>query len=57
MRGMAIESLERVSVVFPQTKFHRAPVREEHVERGPLLEAIGASGARVIVLSAPAGFG
>jgi LuxR family maltose regulon positive regulatory protein len=57
MNGLRIESFERVSVVFPQTKFHRAPVRDEHVERTPLLEAISASGARVIVLSAPAGFG
>jgi LuxR family maltose regulon positive regulatory protein len=45
------------SVTFPQTKFHRPPVRDEHVERSPLLAAIEASGARIIVLSAPAGFG
>jgi LuxR family maltose regulon positive regulatory protein len=43
--------------VFPRTKFHRAPVREEHVERLPLLSAIEASQAQIVVLTAPPGFG
>lgn len=43
--------------VFPQTKFHRPPVRAEHVERSALLDLIGRSAARVFVVSAPAGFG
>ncbi|WP_026910123.1 LuxR C-terminal-related transcriptional regulator [Patulibacter minatonensis] len=43
--------------VFPQTKFHRPEVRSEHVERGALLDAIDRSGARVVVVDAPAGFG
>ncbi|MEV4422100.1 AAA family ATPase, partial [Patulibacter sp. NPDC049589] len=43
--------------VFPQTKFHRPEVRSEHVERGALLDAIDRSGARVVLVDAPAGFG
>jgi LuxR family maltose regulon positive regulatory protein len=43
--------------VFPQTKFHRPTVRDEHVERSVLLEAIEASRARIIVVTAPPGFG
>lgn len=43
--------------MFPQTKFHRPPVRAEHVERSLLLDAIARSAARVVVVSAPAGFG
>jgi LuxR family transcriptional regulator, maltose regulon positive regulatory protein len=43
--------------VFPRTKFHRASVREEHVERLPLLSAIEASQAQIVVLTAPPGFG
>ncbi len=43
--------------MFPQTKFHRPAVRSEHLERSPLLDAIGRSGARAVVVSAPAGFG
>ncbi|MEA2369976.1 MAG: hypothetical protein QOH12_370 [Solirubrobacteraceae bacterium] len=42
---------------FPQTKFHRPSVREEHVERSVLLDAIEASRARIIVVTAPPGFG
>ncbi|MGI8461698.1 MAG: LuxR C-terminal-related transcriptional regulator [Solirubrobacterales bacterium] len=43
--------------LFPRTKFHRPPVRDEHVERSLLLGAIEASHARVVVLSGPPGFG
>ncbi len=43
--------------MFPQTKFHRPQVRDEHVERSRLLDAIAASGARVVNVTAPAGFG
>lgn len=43
--------------MFPQTKFHRPPVRAEHVERSALLDVIARSAARVVVVSAPAGFG
>ncbi|WP_445149902.1 LuxR C-terminal-related transcriptional regulator [Baekduia sp. Peel2402] len=43
--------------MFPQTKFHLPPVRSEHLERAPLLDAIDRSAARVVVASAPAGFG
>ena len=32
-------------------------MRDEHVERSLLLDAIAASGARVVVVTAPAGFG
>jgi LuxR family maltose regulon positive regulatory protein len=45
------------SAAFPRTKFHRAPVRDEHVERLPLLSAIDASQAQIVVLTAPPGFG
>lgn len=45
------------SAVFPRTKFHRAPVREEHVERLPLLSAMEDRHARIVVLTAPPGFG
>ena len=45
------------TAVFPQTKFHRPQVRDEHVERSRLLDAIAASGARVVNVTAPAGFG
>jgi LuxR family transcriptional regulator, maltose regulon positive regulatory protein len=45
------------SAVFPRTKFHRAPVREEHVERLPLLSAMEDSHTRIVVLTAPPGFG
>ncbi|MEA2151625.1 MAG: hypothetical protein QOD69_3455 [Solirubrobacteraceae bacterium] len=47
----------RSSAVFPQTKFHRPSVRDEHVERSLLLDAIEASGARIVVVVAPPGFG
>ncbi|HEX4362948.1 MAG TPA: AAA family ATPase [Solirubrobacteraceae bacterium] len=43
--------------VFPQTKFHRPSGRDEHVERSLLLDAIAASRARIVVVTAPAGFG
>ena len=43
--------------LFPRTKFHPPPVRDEHVERSLLLDAIDASHARVIVLTGPPGFG
>ena len=43
--------------VFPQTKFHRPQVRDEHVERSRLLDAIASSGARIVIVTAPAGFG
>jgi LuxR family maltose regulon positive regulatory protein len=43
--------------VFPQTKFHRPSVRDEHVERSVLLDAIEASRARIVVVTAPPGFG
>ena len=43
--------------LFPRTKFHRPPVRDEHVERSILLDAIDASHARVVVLTGPPGFG
>jgi LuxR family maltose regulon positive regulatory protein len=43
--------------VFPRTKFHRPSVRDEHVERSVLLDAIAASRARIIVVTAPPGFG
>ena len=43
--------------VFPQTKFHRPAVRDEHVERALLLDAIEASGARIVVVTAPPGYG
>jgi LuxR family maltose regulon positive regulatory protein len=43
--------------VFPRTKFHRPSLREEHVERSLLLGAIEASRARVVVVTAPPGFG
>src|ERR1700710_1338716 len=43
--------------VSPQTKFHRPPVRDEHVERSLLLDAIEASRARIVVVTAPPGFG
>src|SRR5688572_21336184 len=43
--------------LFPRTKFHRPPVRDEHVERSLLLDAIDASHARVVVLTGPPGFG
>jgi LuxR family transcriptional regulator, maltose regulon positive regulatory protein len=44
-------------VVFPQTKFHRPALRDEHVERSLLLDAIHASQARIVVVTAPPGFG
>jgi LuxR family maltose regulon positive regulatory protein len=43
--------------VFPRTKFHRALVREEHVERVRLLTTISASDAPIVVMTAPPGFG
>ncbi|MDX6681849.1 MAG: hypothetical protein QOG94_1888, partial [Solirubrobacteraceae bacterium] len=43
--------------VFPQTKFHRPAGRAEHVERSLLLGAIEASRARIVVVTAPPGFG
>ena len=43
--------------VFPQTKFHRPAVRDEHVERSLLLDAIETSGARIVVVTAPPGYG
>jgi LuxR family maltose regulon positive regulatory protein len=43
--------------VFPQTKFHRPSGRAEHVERALLLGAIEASRARIVVVTAPPGFG
>jgi LuxR family maltose regulon positive regulatory protein len=43
--------------VFPQTKFHRPAGRDEHVERSLLLDKIAASRARIVVVTAPPGFG
>ncbi|MFA4929391.1 MAG: hypothetical protein WC558_12815, partial [Patulibacter sp.] len=43
--------------VFPRTKFHRPPPRPEHVPRQRLLERIGRSGASMVRVCAPAGFG
>lgn len=43
--------------VFPRTKFHRPPERPEHVRRTALLDRIVRSGARMLHVSAPAGFG
>jgi ATP/maltotriose-dependent transcriptional regulator MalT len=45
------------AAVFPQTKFHRPSLRDEHVERSLLLDAIAASRARIVVVTAPPGFG
>jgi LuxR family maltose regulon positive regulatory protein len=45
------------TAVFPRTKFHRPSLRDEHVERSLLLAAIEASRARIVVLTAPPGFG
>ena len=45
------------TAVFPRTKFHRPLLRDEHVERSRLLDAIATSGARVVNVTAPAGFG
>jgi LuxR family maltose regulon positive regulatory protein len=45
------------TAVFPQTKFHRPSVRDEHVERSLLLDAIAHSRARIVVLTAPPGYG
>jgi LuxR family transcriptional regulator, maltose regulon positive regulatory protein len=45
------------AVVFPRTKFHRPPARDEHVPRDPLLDRIDRSGARVLFVTAPPGFG
>ncbi len=43
---------------FPQTKFHRPPVRQEHVERAGLLAALdAAASAKVVIVCAPPGFG
>lgn len=47
----------RATAVFPQTKFHRPSTRDEHVERSQLLDAIAGSGARIVVVTAPPGFG
>jgi LuxR family transcriptional regulator, maltose regulon positive regulatory protein len=53
----ALSTRDNASAVFPQTKFHRPAARDEHVERSLLLDAIGASGARIVVVTAPPGFG
>ncbi|MDA0174764.1 AAA family ATPase, partial [Solirubrobacter taibaiensis] len=45
------------TAVFPRTKFHRPLLRDEHLERSRLLDAIATSGARVVNVTAPAGFG
>ncbi|MDQ6805991.1 MAG: hypothetical protein M3065_13730 [Actinomycetota bacterium] len=45
------------SALFPRTKFHRAPVRAEHVGRLPLLTGMEASHARIVLLTASPGFG
>jgi len=52
-----LSTREDASAVFPQTKFHRPAARDEHVERAPLLAAIERSGARVVVVTAPPGYG
>jgi LuxR family maltose regulon positive regulatory protein len=44
-------------VRFPRTKFHRAPIREEHVERTGLLTTMMAAPERLVLVSAPPGFG
>ncbi|WP_205698329.1 LuxR family transcriptional regulator [Conexibacter sp. SYSU D00693] len=43
--------------MFPQTKFHPPPPRDEHVERSGLLAALADGGPRLVVVSAPGGFG
>ena len=53
----ALSTRDDASAVFPQTKFHRPATRDEHVERSLLLDAIEASGARIVVVTAPPGFG
>ena len=53
----AISVRDRAGAVFPQTKFHRPAVRDEHVERSLLLDAIETSGARIVVVTAPPGYG
>ncbi|WP_169738348.1 LuxR C-terminal-related transcriptional regulator [Patulibacter minatonensis] len=45
------------AVVFPRTKFHRPPARDEHVPRELLLDRIDRSGARMLSVTAPPGFG
>lgn len=44
-------------VVFPRTKFHRPPARDEHVLRARLLERVDRSAARMLHVAAPPGFG
>ncbi|MEV4421407.1 LuxR C-terminal-related transcriptional regulator [Patulibacter sp. NPDC049589] len=44
-------------VVFPRTKFHRPPARDEHVPRTRLLDRVDRSGARMLHVTAPPGFG
>ncbi len=53
----ALSTRDDASAVFPQTKFHRPAMRDEHVERSLLLDAIEASGARIVVVTAPPGYG
>jgi LuxR family maltose regulon positive regulatory protein len=53
----ALSARDDGSAVFPRTKFHRPAVRDEHVERSLLLDAIEASGARIVVVTAPPGYG
>lgn len=54
--GASTRAVQR-GAVFPLTKFHRPDPRSEHVRRQALLDAIDRSGARVVVVDAPAGFG
>src|ERR1700722_18140947 len=42
---------------FPRTKFHRTPIRDEHVERSALLRTMMAAPERIVLVSAPPGFG
>ncbi len=53
----ALSTRDDAGAVFPRTKFHRPAVRDEHVVRSPLLDAIEASGARIVVVTAPPGYG
>ncbi len=53
----AVSARHDGGAVFPQTKFHRPSVRDEHVERSLLLDAIADSRARIVVVTAPPGYG
>lgn len=53
----AADAARTRGIVFPRTKFHRPPARPEHVPRHGLLERIDRSGASMLRVSAPAGYG